>query len=287
MRLGVVGMLPSDFRTISPAHLQAIQALNLTGAGFHASGELLPEITAADCHAARRQFDAAGLDLVQFGIGYRTCLFHPDADVRRGVIETIERGLDVAHDLGAHACLIRTGSLSPSGSYSPSRQNLTPESRSLLLESLSRIAEKAERIAQTVVIETHLLTIMDSPETNAQVIGELGTERVGVVMDYVNHIQSLPQLYHSTERLNHIFDVMGPIAPVGHCKDACVRDGFVIHIDEEVPGEGELDLATVLRRWHALRPDGYMLLEHLPAEQYPLASRNTHRIAAEAGVPIH
>jgi len=128
---------------------------------------------------------------------------------------------------------------------------------------------------------------MDSPETNAEIIKQLGSDRMGVVMDYVNHIQSLTQLYHSTARLNHIFDVMGSIAPVGHCKDARVRDGFVIHMDEEIPGEGELDLATALRRWHALYPDGYMLLEHLPAEQYPLASRNTHRIAAEAGVPIH
>lgn len=287
MRLGVVGMLPSDFRTISPAHLEAIQALHLTGAGFHASGELLFEITAADCQKTRQTFADVGLDLVQFGIGYRECLFDPDADVRQRVLSKIERGIEVAHELGAHACLIRTGSLSPSGSYSPSRQNMTPESRARLVESLRRIAEKAEDVGQTIAIETHLLTIMDSPETNVELLGEVGSARMGVVMDYVNHIQSLPQLYNSTARLNHIFDVMGPISPVGHCKDAAVRDGFVIHIDEEIPGEGDLDLVTALRRWHALHPDGYMLLEHLPAEQYPLASRNVHRIIADAGIPLH
>jgi len=157
MRLGVVGMLPRDFRTITSAHLEAIQALNLTGAGFHAPGELLSEITAADCHRTQQLFANAGLDLVQFGIGYHECLFDPDAAVRQQVISTIERGIEVAHELGAHACLIRTGSLSPSGSYSPSRQNLTPESRARLLESLQRIAAKAEDVAQTVVIETHLL----------------------------------------------------------------------------------------------------------------------------------
>jgi hypothetical protein len=46
-------------------------------------------------------------------------------------------------------------------------------------------------------------------------------------------------------------------------------------------------VAAALRLWHALRPAGYMLLEHLPDEKYPLASRNVHRIAAEAGVEIH
>ena len=39
MRLGVVGMLPPDFRAISDQHLAAIKALNLTGAAFHAPGE--------------------------------------------------------------------------------------------------------------------------------------------------------------------------------------------------------------------------------------------------------
>ena len=106
-------------------------------------------------------------------------------------------------------------------------------------------------------------------------------------MDYVNHFQSLHQVYHSTARLEHIFDVMGPICPVGHCKDIRMRDGLVVHIDEEVPGEGELDLETALRRWHELYPEGYMLLEHLPAEKYPLASQNVHRIAAAAGIEIH
>ena len=45
MRLGVVGMLPSDFREISDQHLAAIKALNLTGTAFHAPRENLSAIT--------------------------------------------------------------------------------------------------------------------------------------------------------------------------------------------------------------------------------------------------
>ena len=84
-----------------------------------------------------------------------------------------------------------------------------------------------------------------------------------------------------------VFEVMGPICPVGHVKDIRLRDGLVLHIDEEVPGAGELDMDTALRRWHQLYPDGYMLLEHLPAEKYTLASQTVHRIAAAAGIEIH
>ncbi|MSS72188.1 MAG: sugar phosphate isomerase/epimerase [Candidatus Latescibacteria bacterium] len=287
MRLGVIGMFPADFRDTTPEHLKAIRALGLTGAGFHAPGDRLFEVQTADCRKIRNLFSEAGMDLAQFGVAYRECLFDPDPGVCDGVIRKIERGIEVGRELGAHVCMIRPGSLSPRGSYSPSPRNLEPACRERLLETLDRIARKAEAEGLTVITETHLLTILNTPETIRQIVEAVGSDRIRAVMDYVNHFQSLDQVYHSAERLNQIFDIMGPVCPVGHCKDLRVGEGLVLHLHEEIPGEGELHMATALRLWHALRPDGYMLLEHLPDEKYPLASRNTHRIAAEAGVEIH
>ncbi len=287
MRLGVIGLLPRDFRDITAEHLRAIRALGLTGAGFHAYGDRLFEVQAADCRKVKSLFSGAGVDLAQFGVAYGECLFDPDPGVRDRVASRIERGISVGRDLGAHACLIRPGSLSPRGSYSPSPLNREPECRSRLLETLGRVARRAEAEGLTLVTETHLLTILDSPETVRQVVEAIGSPRLRAVMDYVNHFQTLDQVYRSAERLNQIFNVMGPVCPVGHCKDLRVGDGLVLHLHEEVPGEGELDMAAALRLWHALQPDGYMLLEHLPDEKYPLASRNAHRIATEAGVEIH
>ena len=80
---------------------------------------------------------------------------------------------------------------------------------------------------------------------------------------------------------------MNPISVVGHCKDIKLSNGLVLHIDEEIPGDGELDLATALKLWHDAHPAGYMLLEHLPNEQYPRATANVHRILAAAGIPVH
>lgn len=287
MRLGVVGMLPSDFRTITVQDFEAVSALGLTGASCGVSGDLLSEVRPTECRNARRIFAAAGMDLVQFSIGYGECLFDPDADRRTALLRKIGRGIELAAELGAHACLIRPGSLSPGGSYSPTRRNLDPACRQRLLGTLAEVAAKGEAEAVTIVIETHQLTIMDSPETNRDVLEAVGSERLRVVMDYVNHFQSLGQVYHSKERMERIFEVMGPISTIGHCKDARVADGLVLHIEETVPGEGDLDLTTALRCWHGLHPDGYMLLEHLPDEMYPRASANVHRLAAAAGIEIH
>ncbi|MCC7261964.1 MAG: TIM barrel protein [Candidatus Latescibacteria bacterium] len=287
MRLGVVGMMPADFRQITAQHLDAVRALKLSGAAFHAAGDQLAQIQSHECRKVRDVFGEAGMDLVQFGIGYGECLFDPDLQVRQGVLGKIERGIEVAAQLEAHYCLIRTGSLSPKGSYSPTLRNMESDCLPRLVETLRAVAHKAEEEGVTIVIETHNLTIMDSPETNVLVVETVGSERLQVVMDYVNHFQSLQQVYRSVERLHHIFDLMGPIAPVGHCKDLKLGEGLVLHLDEAVPGEGVLDLKVALQRWESFYPDGYLLLEHLPDSVYPAAAANTHRIAAEAGVRIY
>ena len=206
--------------------------------------------------------------------------------MRDRVVKTIGRGIEAGRALRAHNVLIRTGSLNPAGSYDPTPENHEPGRLDVLIDTLSRVADKAEEEGMTVVIETHVLTIMGSPEINRQVIDTVGSPRLRVVMDYVNHFQSWEQAYHSTERLNHIFDVMGPISTVSHIKDISVEPGFVLHMNEEVPGAGVLDLVTAVRRWEEIQPQGYMLVEHLPEEKIPTAVANVRRIAAEAGVEI-
>ena len=287
MRLGVVGMLPSDFREINNKHLESIKALKLTGAAFHAPGAMLAEVTTEECRTVRDTIAAAGMDLPQFGIGFSECLFDPDQTTRDTVVSTIERGIEVARDLSAFTCLIRTGSLNPQGSYCPARENLTPQAREQLVDTLKRVAAKAEAENVTIVIETHALTIMGSPEANRDILQAVGYDRVTVVMDFVNHFQNLDQVYNNAARLQHIFDIMNPISVVGHVKDIKLSPGLVLHIDEEIPGEGELDTALALKLWHDAHPDDYMLLEHLPNEKYPQAAANVHRILADAGIPSH
>lgn len=287
MRLGVVGMLPGDPAEIYGPHLVAIRALGLTGAGLSVSGSGSAAASAPVWQRVRRLFSEEGMDIVQVGIAYRACLFDPDDGVRERLLEDIRRGIGIAQALGGHVALIRSGSLSPNGAYSPHRDNHSPACRDRLLESLRWLAEVAESMGQTVAVETHLLTIMRSPEVNRAIIRDVGNQRLRLVMDYVNHFQTLHQVYNSRARLREIFEAMGPISAIGHCKDISVRDGFVIHMDEEVPGEGELDLGTALRLWHEEHPDEYMMLEHLPNEKYPLAAANVHGILEREGIPVY
>jgi sugar phosphate isomerase/epimerase len=286
MRLGVVGMLPEDIRTCTPAQMQAIAALGFTGFGCHLDGGLAFAITADDCAAFTALRAAAGLDLAQFSLTYGECLFSADQAERERVTRKIIRGIELAAALGAQALLIRPGSLNPAGPWTPARENHYPESLERLIATLRPIAAQAQAAGALLVIETHATSIMDSPELCRAVIEAVGAPSLRLTMDVVNHFQTLRQAYESGARIDQIFDVVGDIAPVAHIKDIVVQPRHVLHLDEAVPGEGVLDIGRMLRRFHALYPQGYGLIEHLPIDKVPLANANVRRIAAECGVPI-
>ena len=280
-------MAPGDFRTFTREQMQAIRDLQFTGFGFHFSGDTVFDVTDDDCRRCDAFIAAADLDLVQFALTYPECLFAPDSAIRERVVKKITRGAEIARQLNAHAYLIRPGSLNPDGPWTSHRDNHLPESMDRLIETLRPVAQKIEAEGVTIIMETHAVSIMDSPEVCRSVVEAVGSDNLRIVMDAVNHFQTLRQVYNSTDRLNRIFDVMGPIAPVAHIKDIKVANGLVLHLDEEVPGDGELDLPVMLKRFDALYPDGYGLIEHLPMSKIPLANGNVRRIAAENGVDIH
>ena len=286
MRLGVVGLC-GDFRTLTSDEIEKIKALEFTGLSFHFRSAEIPSVSPDTCSRCVQMLADANLDLVQFGITYEECLFHPDVAVREAAIASVQSGMATAAALNAHHYLFRPGSLNPDGAWTSHRDNHLPESMERLIETLKPIAAHAEQQELTLVMETHAVSIMGSPEICREVVERVGSERLRIVMDFVNHFQTLLQVYNSKERLNHIFDVMGPVAPMAHIKDISVQNGLVLHLNEEVPGEGELALGVALKRFDALYPDGYGLIEHLPAEKIPLANTNVRRIAAENGVHIY
>ena len=286
MRLGIVGMLPGDFRTFTQAQMAAIRALSFTGFGFHLNGDDIFAITADDCQRYRTFMAGEDLDLAQFAITYNECLFHPEPAIRERAIVKINRGTEIAAQLGAQAFLLRPGGLNSDGPWTPHRDNHRPENTPLLVETLQPIARKAEQEGVLLAMETHAVSVMDPPEKCRAIIDAVGSPNLRLIMDAVNHFQCLQQVYHSSGWVNHIFDVMGPLAPLAHLKDLKLSNGLVLHIDQEVPGEGQLDLALVLRRFEALFPTGYGLIEHLTLDQIPRAVTNIRRIAADNGVVI-
>ena len=286
MRLGIVGMLPGDLRRFSNDHFDRIRELGFTGAGFHLPGELLDEISHEDAVSCRLRFADHGIDLAQFAVAYDDCLFDPDPQARSEAVRKVIGGADLAARLGANCYLIRPGSRNPAGPWTPHRENHTPEAHAMLDRTLKEVVRRIAALNVVTVVETHVVSILNTPSVCRRLITSANSANMRLVMDYVNHFASIEQVYSDTEHLNHIFDTIGPLAPVCHVKDVAVGNRLVVHLEETLPGLGELNLAHALGRFHALHPEGYALIEHLGPDQIPPAAANVRRISKRAGIPI-
>jgi len=106
-------------------------------------------------------------------------------------------------------------------------------------------------------------------------------------LDPCNFVGDLHTAFYPQAMINHLFDVLSPHIATVHLKDYLVEDRLVVHISETIIGTGLMDFETILVRLHAVRPDGIIVIEHLPINLIPLAKRNLdtilHRMGLTAG----
>jgi sugar phosphate isomerase/epimerase len=87
--------------------------------------------------------------------------------------------------------------------------------------------------------------------------------------------------------LDDLFDTLGALNWAVHAKDMTLEDRHVVHINEVVMGRGQMDLGYLLQRFAAVRPEGYVIVEHLPDELIPEARDALLAAGAQAGVTWH
>lgn len=80
---------------------------------------------------------------------------------------------------------------------------------------------------------------------------------------------------------------LGPQIRSVHVKDIQLATRLTVHLDEARPGQGGLDLRTLLRALKQLDPTLPIMLEHLPNEtEYDLAAAHVRAVAKEEGIAL-
>ena len=156
----------------------------------------------------------------------------------------------------------------------------------MFVRSLREIVETAEEVGVNIILETHVTTVLDSAQRIRSIIERTGSERVKLNLDPANFIGDLASAFNPTPLLDELFDVLGPYTDTVHVKDFYLEDRFIVHISETIPGEGMMDLDTVLRRTEELSGDMYAIIEHLPISQIPQAKRNLTEKATSLGIEL-
>lgn len=261
MRLGGVDEWFGGWLNIDDEVARKIHALGFTGMGLHYDGDPTeqPLDDALKTKALLADYD---IEIVQFWGTYPS-LLAPDEATRREGVRIARNVVRRASELGAHMASIRPTSMHPTAQWGPHPLNYAPETEDRLVRSLSEIAETAESLGIPVALEVHVTSTLRSAEVIRRIIERTGSSRLKVNADLVNFIPDFATAYDTTPLINHVFDVLGPYIVNAHLKDVVVEPPLIVHISEAIPGSGLLDWDTLFRRFEALLPNGYALIEHL------------------------
>ncbi len=261
MRLGGVDDWFAGWHKLDESVVEQLVALGFSGMGMHYHGDPL-EQPLAQALRARNLLTDNGIELVQFWGAYPAIISRDDS-VRQEGIRICRNVIRRAAELGAHMASLRPTSMYPGYQWAPHADNFLPETEERLVRSLAEIGEEAARRQMPVAMECHLTTTLGEPAKIRCIIERSNPDWIGVNADIVNFVGNLASVYDTTAVIDNYLDELGPWVRAAHLKDVTVGEQLVLHIEETVPGSGFFDWDHFFRRFEALLPEGFGLIEHL------------------------
>ena len=281
MRSGVVGLLPPDLPSVTPAAARRVRDLGFTGTSVQL-GE--PDTyTLDEFRRVGEVLDAEGMAVAQANGTYPS-LISLDPAVRRAGIEGMQRHMQAAHALRAETLYIRPGGLNPVGPWYPHPDHHQDAAFERAVESIAAVAETAEQEGISLVIEGHVLSVLDRPERIAELFRRIPSDALGFNLDPVNFIGSIWDAWNPDPVYARLLGAARGRMRAAHWKDYTVENRLVLHIEEVPLGQGVIDHAAWLTALAETAPRAWVLIEHLPPELIPDAKRVLDAAMAQAGL---
>ncbi|WP_248927542.1 sugar phosphate isomerase/epimerase family protein [Paenibacillus hamazuiensis] len=211
----------------------------------------------------RGLFEDAGISVV--GLSGYTNLMNPNLAKREQKLQQLEQMIDLCSAYGTRYIATETGSLHPTNSWKDCEENRTPEAWDELLRVVDRLRARAAKNGAVLLIEGFALNVLATPEQAADMIGRLGSEGLGLVMDPFNYLTQ-DDLHSRAQQaaMANIFERIGAHSPVAHAKDSLYgEEGFTT----PRVGAGQADWNIYAALLAERLPDVPLILEHAKPEE--------------------
>ncbi len=284
MKIGLLGLVASDWTDVDYNKIRFAAELGFHGVGAHLS---VPASTISDELAAhvKSVYDDQNMPFLQIWGPY-PCLISPDETIRKAGVEGARDLVRLAAKMDVPESGVRPTSLNPRGDWWPHPDNYKPATEDRLLKSISEILQTGEDLGIDVVLETHVTTTLNTAANIRRFIERTGSKRLKINLDPCNFVGDLQIACNPAPMINEIFDLLGEYIATVHLKDYYTEDRFTVHIAETVIGTGMMDFDTILHRVNQVKPDGYVVIEHLPINLIALAKRNLTDKIKSLGLPL-
>ena len=243
----------------------------------------VPLSDAARLRAVREAFARHGVVLAE--VGRWVNLLDADPQKRAANLRTVTEGLALAEEVGARCCVDIAGSFNEQVWYGPHPDNLSRRFFDATVENARKIIDAVKPRRAKFAYEMMGWALPDSPDACLKLIRAVDRPAFAVHLDPCNLINSPSRFYQNTALLHECFDKLGRWIVSCHAKDLAWQVEMNVHFREVIPGLGQLDYATYLRRLAALPQQPPLMLEHLAnAAEYRQAAAHIRQVGEAAGL---
>jgi sugar phosphate isomerase/epimerase len=279
MRLGIFS---KTFDGSDPATvLAAVRRAGFTAAQYNMACSGLPampdQIEPGVANAVALASKATAVEIAAVSGTYN--MIHPDVKVREAGHARLETLAKSCAGLGTTLITLCTGTRDPKDQWREHPDNNTPEAWSDLLKVMETAIEIAERYDVVLGIEPELANVVNSAQKARQLIAQLGSPRLRIVLDPANLFE-LATLDEQRSIVAAAIDLLADRIAMGHAKDRHADGRFA------TAGTGVLDYPHYLSRLEAAGFDGPLISHGLSAAEAPGVARFLKRVLGEAGIQV-
>jgi sugar phosphate isomerase/epimerase len=207
-------------------------------------------------------------------------------DTRRKAIDYCIKRLELAERIGAQCCVNIAGSRGEQWD-GPDPDNFSNETFEMIVETTREIIDAVKPERTVFALEMMPWVFPDSADSYLSLIKAVDREGFGVHFDPVNIISSPRIYYQNGDMIRDFFEKLGPYIRNCHAKDILLKNHLTVHLEEVIPGQGNLDYRTFLTELNKLHPDTTLIIEHLSTnEAYRQASDYIRKTASELTIPL-
>lgn len=262
-----VGIFAKTFaRPSLEATLDAVLSLGVSCVQFNMSCAGLPslpeQIPAALAEQIRGAFAARKINAAAVSGTFN--MSHPDQEHRRDGLRRLAVLIAACPAMGIPVVTLCTGTRDRDDMWRKHPDSQLPDAYRDCLETTRRAVEIAERHGVTLAFEPEVSSVIDTPQKARQLLDDVGSPRLKVVMDGANvfHAGTLSRM---RQVLDEAFEYLGNDIAIAHAKDLA-KDG---EAGDLAAGTGLLDYDHYLDCLDRVHYAGPLILHGLSESQAP------------------
>jgi len=186
----------------------------------------------------------------------------PNEKQRKEALQYCKEKLALANEIGAGVCVNIAGSRAEKWD-APHPDNFNGDTFALIVDSVRDIIDSVKPTQTFYALEMMPWVYPYSVDTYYTLLKAIDRPAFAVHFDPVNIVNTPLTYYHTEQLITDFIHKLGPYIKNVHAKDIKLQDKLTVHLDEVIPGEGNLNYEVLLTQLSKLTYDVPIIIEHL------------------------